>query len=226
MKMKVLVVAAATLASSNAFAGATGNVGVVSDYLFRGIEQAGSKAPAVQGGLDYAHDSGLYVGTWVSSLDDTSTYETDLYAGFSGKTAAGLGYDVGYIFYGYRDASIANYSEVYAGLSFAGLSGKFFYSPEFGATQDAGYYVTVNYALAISETLSLTPEVGYSAGDGIKETLAGFGSSAKDYVDYSLTLAKTLEGGFTFSFGVIGNSEHNALGDETLYVGLKKSFDL
>jgi uncharacterized protein (TIGR02001 family) len=225
MKMKGLVVAAAVLASSNAFAGATGNVGVVSDYLFRGVEQSIGGGAAVQGGLDYAHDSGVYVGTWVSSLD-ASVYETDLYAGFSGKTAGGLGYDVGYIFYGYRDAPIANFSEVYAGLSFAGLSGKFYYSPEFGATQDPGYYVTASYALALSETLSLTPQIGYSAGDGIKESLAGFGSDAKDYFDYSLTLSKTVEGGYTFSFALVANSEDDALGKETLWVGLKKSFDL
>ncbi|WP_428310668.1 TorF family putative porin [Hydrocarboniphaga sp.] len=222
MKMKVLVAAAATLASSSAFAGATGNAGVVSDYLFRGVEQSlGGGSAQVYGGLDYAHESGLYIGTWVSSLD-SSTYETDGYVGFSGK-AGDLGYDVGYIFYGYRDAPVLNYSEVYGGLSFSGLSAKFFYSPEFGATQDSAYYITGSYALAISETLALTPQVGYSAGDGIE---TAFGGAFKDYFDYSLTLAKTVEGGYTFSFAVIGNSEDDTLGKETVVVGLKKAFDL
>ena len=225
MKMKGLVVAAAMLASSNAFAGATGNVGIASDYLFRGIEQnvSGSTVQAF-GGLDYAHESGAYVGTWVSSLDygpgSGNNYETDLYAGFAGK-AGDLGYDVGYIFYGYRDATVLNFSEVYAGLSFSGLSAKFFYSPEFSATDDSAYYITANYALALSETLSLTPQVGYSAGDAFKKN-APFDS----YVDYSLTLAKTIEGGYTFTFGVFANSEDKYLGKETLVVGLKKSFDL
>jgi len=220
MKMKVLVVAAATLASSSAFAGATGNAGAYSSYLYRGIDQAG--VAAVQGGLDYATESGLYVGTWASSLSG-GAYETDLYAGFSGKSGD-IGYDVGYIFYGYRDFTQANYSEVYAGLSFAGLSGKFFYSPEFAVSDDAGYYVTASYALALSESLTLTPQVGYSWGKGIEESY--FGGDEDSYVDYSLTLAKSIEGGYTFSFGVAGNSEDDYLGKETVFVGLKKVFDL
>jgi uncharacterized protein (TIGR02001 family) len=226
MKMKVLVAAAATLASSSAFAGATGNAGVVSDYLFRGVEQTLSGDAQVFGGLDYAHDSGAYVGTWVSSLGGNA-YETDLYGGFAGKTASGLGYDVGYIFYGYRDSTTYNYSEVYAGLSYAGLSGKFFYSPEFGNNSDPGYYVTASYALALSETLALTPQIGYSFGDGIEKYYAdNFGGDFKDYLDYSLTLSKTVEGGYTFTFGVFANSEDDTLGKESVIVGLKKSFDL
>lgn len=221
MKMKVLAAAAATLVSSSAFAGATGNAGVVSDYLFRGVEQSlGGGSAQVFGGLDYAHESGLYLGTWASSLDG-STYETDLYAGFSGK-AGDVGYDVGYIFYGYRDIPQANYSEVYAGITVAGLGIKGYYSPEFGLTQDSAYYITANYPIAISETLSLTPQVGYSAGDGIENTFVAF----KDYLDYSLTLSKTIEGGYSFSFGVVANSEDDVLGKETVVVGLKKSFDL
>lgn len=43
----------------------SGNVGVVSQYVFRGLSQTNGK-PAVQGGVDYTHASGLYVGTWLS----------------------------------------------------------------------------------------------------------------------------------------------------------------
>ncbi len=45
----------------------TGNVGVVSQYVFRGLSQTNGK-PAVQGGFDYAHSSGFYAGTWLSSI--------------------------------------------------------------------------------------------------------------------------------------------------------------
>ncbi|MDO8455890.1 MAG: TorF family putative porin, partial [Burkholderiaceae bacterium] len=43
------------------------NVGVVTDYRYRGISQSRLK-PAVQGGIDFSHTSGLYVGTWASSI--------------------------------------------------------------------------------------------------------------------------------------------------------------
>ena len=45
----------------------TSNVGIVSDYVFRGITQNMS-APAIQGGFDYAHSSGLYAGVWGSNV--------------------------------------------------------------------------------------------------------------------------------------------------------------
>ncbi len=45
----------------------TGNVAVVSDYIFRGLTQTNGK-PAIQGGFDYAHSSGFYAGTWLSNI--------------------------------------------------------------------------------------------------------------------------------------------------------------
>ena len=43
----------------------TGNATLVSDYRSRGISQT-FNLPAVQAGFDYAHSSGLYLGTWAS----------------------------------------------------------------------------------------------------------------------------------------------------------------
>ena len=43
------------------------NVGAVTDYRYRGISQTRLK-PALQGGADYAHPSGFYVGTWLSTI--------------------------------------------------------------------------------------------------------------------------------------------------------------
>jgi uncharacterized protein (TIGR02001 family) len=45
----------------------TANVGVFSQYVFRGLTQT-DRHPAVQGGFDYAHPSGLYAGTWLSNI--------------------------------------------------------------------------------------------------------------------------------------------------------------
>ena len=64
MNFKHLAVAAAV--SSATFSGAalaqlSGNVGLTSEYFFRGLAQSGGSA--VSGGLDYAAESGFYVGT-------------------------------------------------------------------------------------------------------------------------------------------------------------------
>ncbi len=84
----------------------TGNVGFVSEYRYRGISQTDGK-PALQGGFDYAHTSGVYLGTWASNvswLSDTglakSSLEWDFYGGFKGA-AGDFGYDFGVLQYYY-----------------------------------------------------------------------------------------------------------------------------
>lgn len=222
----VLIGAAAF--SGNAFAGATGNVGAFSEYMFRGVEQSGGAA--VQGGLDYAHDSGLYVGTWISNTDFAGyqsqiTYETDVYGGYT-FNAGPVAFDVGALFYYYRDDTKTNTIEYYAGASAYGAGLKVYYTDDYFGTDESGTYVTANYPIAISDSLSLTPQVGYSAGKGPQVFVVSLFDTTPDkhYLDYSLTLAKTLENGFTFTFGLIGTDlKHD---DEKLVIGLKKSFDL
>ena len=66
--------------------------------MFRGISQTDNQI-AIQGGFDYEHESGLYVGTWASNVDssffqngtDPQT-ELDGYVGYSGELGV-IGYD-------------------------------------------------------------------------------------------------------------------------------------
>ena len=53
----------------------TGNVGLFSSYRFRGIDQTAGK-PALQGGFDYSHASGIYVGNWNSNVSVSYTHLT------------------------------------------------------------------------------------------------------------------------------------------------------
>lgn len=78
----------AALAADSPF---TANVALTTDYAYRGISQTDER-PALQGGFDFAHDSGFYAGVWgsnVSWLNDVETtsssgnsLELDIYAGF------------------------------------------------------------------------------------------------------------------------------------------------
>src|SRR5260370_25263909 len=45
----------------------TGNFGIYSQYIFRGLTQTDRK-PAFQGGFDFAHSSGCYLVTWGSNI--------------------------------------------------------------------------------------------------------------------------------------------------------------
>ena len=59
---------------------------MTTDYRFRGISQ-NDEDFAIQGGFDYAHDSGFYAGLWASNVDfqiqtvDDASAELDIYAG-------------------------------------------------------------------------------------------------------------------------------------------------
>lgn len=87
----------------------TGNATLVSDYRFRGISQT-FKLPAMQGGFDYAHASGFYLGNWNSSVSGLSYpngagLEMDFYGGYK-KTIGDFGFDVGYLYYYYPGARV------------------------------------------------------------------------------------------------------------------------
>lgn len=234
------LIGAGMLASPSAFAGFTGNVGVFSEYLFRGITQGGSAA--VQGGLDYSHDSGLYVGTWASNIGfagqdfsgstNSNSAEMDLYGGYAGKIG-GLGYDVGAIYYWYSEEDELdkeyNTFEVYAGLTYGPVAVKYFYADEANfflgdGDADEAAYLLGALALPITESLSFTASVGFYDGDEI-EALLGEEDS---YTDYSVGLAKTLEGGFTFTL-VLADTDINITGwddEPQVVIGLKKSFEM
>lgn len=133
----------------------TGNMTIASDYRFRGISQT-YLGPAIQGGIDYAHASGIYVGNWNSNVASQvftggSGIEMDFYGGWK-KSFGDFGLDVGGIYYYYHNAEFDggagtakfNNLEFYVGGSWKWLSAKFFYalSDYFGlaSEQAAGGY--------------------------------------------------------------------------------------
>jgi len=120
----------------------SGNFGIFSDYRFRGISQTDLK-PAVQGGFDFAHKSGFYLGNWNSNIASNTAVngniEMDFYGGYKFE-ASGIGFDVGTIYYSYPGAG-SNVTaalatspedfdthEVYFGASYGPLSLKTSYT--------------------------------------------------------------------------------------------------
>ncbi|MDX1669336.1 MAG: TorF family putative porin, partial [Limnobacter sp.] len=74
------------------------NVGLYTDYRFRGVSQT-DEGPAIQGGFDVDFGNGFYVGNWNSNLGavsypGTDGIEMDFYGGYAGEVD-GLSYDVG-----------------------------------------------------------------------------------------------------------------------------------
>ncbi|MDR7334143.1 TorF family putative porin [Roseateles asaccharophilus] len=238
--MKTLVVSVLSLAAASAFAQEAAsslsfNAAAVSDYRYRGISQTRLK-PALQGGLDYAHASGFYVGAWTSTIQwikdagGDSQAEIDVYGGYKAEIAPGLTADVGLLQYVYPSHKLGispDTLEVYGALSCGPVTAKYSHSTTnlfgFAASKKSGYFdVTANFD--IGDGLTLTPHVGHQT---VKN------NSAASYTDYSLTLAKDFSG-FVVSGAIVGtDAEKSAytsaannkfLGKTSFVLGLKKTF--
>lgn len=110
-------VLAASMASSAAMAGGlSGNMGMVSDYIFRGVPQADATASA---GLDYDFGNGLSVGTWGADVADGM--EIDVYGSYSGEMKD-FSYSVGFTTYNYTGEFDDDYKEINLGVAFGPVS--------------------------------------------------------------------------------------------------------
>jgi uncharacterized protein (TIGR02001 family) len=188
-------------AATAAHAGVSSTWTAASDYDFRGITQT-AQDPAIQASLDYAHDSGWYVGVWASNVDFCAAsasgcldanYELDLYTGFSGSTGEnGLGWDVGLIYYTYEESDY-NYPEIYASLSKDWFKAKLSYSNDFGGKTTAGdtpaFYVEASATVPLPQNFSALAHAGYSFGD-YWDDLDDAGTG-RPYFDYSLGVGYT-----------------------------------
>ena len=203
----------------------TGNVGLVSNYIFRGISQTQHK-PAIQGGFDYSHASGFYVGTWASNVNwvrDTgfkteNSMEWDFYGGFK-KSVGDFSFDVGALQYYYPGDRVANMNdtnstEVYAGLGWKFLTLKYNYTVSpylFGwqgvngeTTRGSGYLdLAMNYD--IGSGWGVNAHVG-------RQWIRNY--SHASYTDWKLGVTKDV------GFGVVGlsytDSNARACSDERL----------
>ncbi len=181
----------------------SGNIAFTTDYLFRGVSQT-QNGPALQGGFDYSHASGAYLGTWGSNVDwvsqgykTNSSMEIDLYGGYKGSMGD-VGYDVGLITYYYPGDQIAgandpDTTEVYLGASWKFLSAKYSYtvSDRFvgwgtsatNADTQGSYYIEVNANYAIDNGWTLIGHVGYQ---DVKD------NDDASYTDWKIGVAKDI----------------------------------
>jgi uncharacterized protein (TIGR02001 family) len=100
------------------------NAGIVTDYLFRGISQTGTRG-AIQGGLDVKHSSGAYVGTWMSSVNFAEV-EQDIYGGYGFNVTPDIALDAHVIEYTYPQSRTYNvdYTEYHGGTTISNLAAK------------------------------------------------------------------------------------------------------
>ncbi|MDB5999114.1 MAG: hypothetical protein JWP52_813 [Rhizobacter sp.] len=214
----------------------TGNLTLVSDYRFRGISQT-YRQPALQGGVELAHSSGLYVGLWGSNVSGNSynngnSLEADIYGGYRFEPIKDLNADIGALFYLYPGAKLNSApgmpsnnkydnGELFVSLTSGPFNAKLSYTVTdyFGLDgETAGYaYFSALPANGGSKG-SAYVELNYSTDIGDKLMLgAHVGHTVVrhygdlSYTDYKVSLAKDWAG-FTFGAALVGSNA-----DKNLY---------
>lgn len=252
MKLKSKLLLALLATSSAAFAQTapaapevTYNVGVVSQYRYRGLAQTKGQ-PALQGGVDYANANGYYAGAWASTINwikDTSTTATpgysgstelDLYGGYKFESS-GVAYDVGFLRYQYTGNNLskapgsgdpqlnnANTNEVYAAGTLGAYTFKWSYalSNLFGAQNSKGsdyFDLSANYDMGSG--ITLTPHLGRAIVTGVGNVPSGgVTAGSLSYTDASLTVAKDLGNGLSATAAaIVTNAKSSAFNSGSLY---------
>lgn len=168
MKLALCAAVASVAMGGSALAEVTvsGNVGIVSDYVFRGFTQT-SEDPAIQGGVDVASGP-FYAGLWASNVDfGTSTdAEVDAYVGVTPEFG-GFSFDFAALYYGYIDSPPGPeeaYWEFKAAASKAfgpaSLGAAVYYSPEFYGETGETWYYELNGSYAFNDQWSVSAAIG------------------------------------------------------------------
>lgn len=171
------------------------NLGVVSDYVYRGFSQSDSDA-AVQGGVDLTYGN-FYAGTWASTVEfgDGTDLEWDFYAGLTGSVS-GLDYDLGVTYFNYvgdPDDSDYNMVEFKAGLTKTveafTFGGSVYYSPDFFGSEEEATYIEANVGYEINDRFNVSAGIGrqyLDIGDDYNSWNVGVGINLTEVVALDL----------------------------------------
>jgi uncharacterized protein (TIGR02001 family) len=218
MKTTALSLLLATLLPGSVLAqgSLTGNIGVTSNYIWRGVTQTDDQA-AVQGGIDYVHDDNLYAGVWTSNYGNGNGYELDLYGGYRG-TLGDIPFDAGIIMYQYPVADTgADATEIYGKFDFDLFSAMAAFTlDKDGTTQDSDLYLSIGSDVELRNDLYMTLLFGMYEFDD---------PAAEDYKHFHVALKKD-----EFSFALDKNDKDRPAsadpGEMRVSVSWTRSFDL
>ena len=223
------------------------NVGVVSEYRYRGLDQT-KGLPAIQGGFDYSNANGAYLGLWASQIrwiKDASTSNTsvsgnsevDIYGGYKFEKS-GVTYDLGLLTYIYpgntlknignnsndSDLLSANTTEVYGAASIGAFTLKYSNATTdlFGYKNSKGSsYLDLTANFDMGSGFTLSPHIGRQKVIG---TSSSYYPGGLSYSDYSLTLAKDMGNGISTTISAVSTSAKknaNFLSNKTSYNAAK-----
>ena len=211
----------------------TANVTITNDYRYRGITQTNYQ-PAIQGGFDYAHESGFYIGNWNSTINWVSNttnngvkapIEMDFYGGFKKELIApGFVSDFGVLQYyynqtgqNYNNALVnPNTTEIYVAqnFTFGSLTGfvkvNYALTNIFGIPKSTGSYypdLTANYDTGIWG-VTLNGHIGYQYIAGQPGSQGSVSQLQRNisYTDWKLGATKDFGGGLALSAAYVSTN--------------------
>jgi len=207
--------AAATAAAPVSAFTSSANIGLYSQYVFRGLTQTNDK-PALQGGFDVSHESGLYAGVWGSNISwisdatpgASASLEADLYGGYKFPISGDISGDVGFLHYAYPGSfptgyTSANTNELYLGLDAKWITLRYSYSlgDTFGSPGTRG----TNYLdLAVSEELFYGINAAAHIG---RQSYTGSNADNLSYTDWKLGVTRDFSGYVVGAFYTDSNAK-------------------
>ncbi len=214
------------------------NIGAVSNYLWRGVTQT-DDGPAIQGGVDFAHESGFSAGAWASNVDFATgaNYELDLYMGYDfnlGIEDASLGLST--IYYAYPDDDFdidfwevgiaGGYKWISAGINYTVWGG----SDNEDALFDQGdWYFSLALEFPLQYDFSIKLFGGYydfknGKVDVFNDDGEVIGSDDFDYAHWGVAISKAAGDFGTFSLSYEQNDNSLWDDDPKVWVGWNKEF--
>jgi len=211
---------AATAQAEQQQSGLTANVGITTNYVFRGQTQTDDD-PAIQGGIDFNHSSGFYAGAWGSNVKFRglgSSLEYDLYAGFNFNVSQDFKVDVGYIAYNYTDSTVddsVGSSEVFVGAKFQNFAAYYYNGNPKTGSNDL-QYIDLRYTMVLPQDFKATLHYGH----------ADYHLS-KDADDIGIRVSKDISGfDLGLAFTRVDPDQYTNDAKNRLFLSVSKSFDL
>ncbi len=186
------------------------NVGVATEYRYRGIAQS-QKDPALSAGVDVTHNpTGFYAGAWASTIKWTKAVggggdvEIDLFGGKRGEIVKDVSYDIGTLVYLYPNNRLGRLAPSYADATSWEVYGQVGYGPAyfkysyaltnlFGTPDSKGaYYLDAGINQPVADGLVLNLHAG-------RQVFGGAANSIYNYNDWKVGLTKD----FGFMVGAI-----------------------
>jgi uncharacterized protein (TIGR02001 family) len=223
----------------------TGNVALVTDYRFRGLSQSKGD-PAIQGGINLNHRSGLYLGLWSSSTSFNppadvvyGSQELDIFGGWTGAVGGGVTADVGLLYYAYPSGHVghAQFFEPYASVSttLGPVTGKvglnYAWKQEAlnfdGGGKDDSLYLYGELSAGIPNTpVSVVGHLGYTTGALSPKFATGQSAGYDGGLDWNLgaTFAITRHLSVTGQYVGVEGRSIDGYSNDTVVGTLKLSF--